>query len=420
MSVPVQENNEKNQSLTVQGQLFQIGVSEKSHYGNLMNHYDSLPHWCNGKHAKVPAAQNTDSDRVRSHSFILDDTAYTLEISPTAGKRNGEEYDFYPGTPEENVFAALMKLAGEKLEQYGNRIGVPFTLSELARRISDDHQKMSLTNIKESLSILKKADYTLRRVGEDGKLKEWEYTHINEILSSGERDNPNDGDQFFAVFNSMITEEIAKLQYRLYNHSRFKKFKGSLTRLLYKKLCNEFRWAATGRMFEIFLMETRDWGQLNTPEDMKINKRRDPLIFSFDELIELGVLESYRLLRVIKETGSNGRKRTVDEVYEVYPTQEFVNEIKKANAVKNERELKFRMIQDFDLADRETTDPELQAVINMPAKQANALYQKQRHEDEAEKAAIEASELEDNSLPKTAPGVQYTKVDDDIFGSSAP
>jgi len=348
--------------------LFGASVDGNPGYSNLLNFWDQVP---------LYFSDRSGSSSIKTLSFQVKNQVkgnqeyWTMHAAPAQflDEKNNKEVIRFPGRLEELVMASLIDIAASEAVLIGENIAVPCYLGDLMRTMSSNGKaRCSYTELKQAILVLNKAKYTLRgpKIESNSKHLEWHFSQISEIVSTNSDESPED-DRIMFIFNRLLTEQILKLQLRLYNFDRFKRFQSTASRPLYKRLCLRFIQAATDESYTTTLSTIRTLAGLSTPDDMSIGKRRKPAISCLDELIKEGVLERYELVDSTKERFSSGMRRkmrTIDEKYKLWPTQKFANEQKKASAIINDIHSKWETAQTLHEQTDTLTTEERASILN--------------------------------------------------------
>jgi hypothetical protein len=343
--------------------LFGISADDNQGFSNFLTFWDQIPMYFSDK-------SGDRSTKEISFNIKLGNRVgtWTMQCAPAQFKtKSGEEIIRFPGRLEELVMAALIDVAANVAELDGNFIVVKCYLGEIIRAMNvKGKTRCSKSELRQAISVLKKANYTLS--GEpngDGKFIKWEFSPLADTQSFGSEEGDDD-DRMCFVFNRLLTDQILKLQLRLYNFDRFKRFQSVASRPVYKRLCLRFTQASVNETYNISLSTIRALAGLSTPNDMVIGKRRKPAISCLEELKKEGVIEKYETISHEKERykGIRCKMRVVDEVYKIWPTESFAKEQKKASAIIRELNGKMTEAEAIDRDTSNLTESERLAIIN--------------------------------------------------------
>ena len=279
-------------------------------------------------------------------------------IEAAAGEEN---YLYYPHIREANVHDAIWCLASTNgIVRYANMIGVMFDLHSLKsvlHELSDGKRNnyMQYDQIIMALRVLLEAKYEISYLNEDGSSMPPIMGSLIKTIVSSDRmenfehdENLAESGHLFVQLHEIFNEDIRKLDFRQADYDILSQLRSIAHKVLYKEYCLRFINANSGNHFDISVMELRSMATLNTPDSMIMREARKPLVTGIEALKRLGKVRDYELIKEIKgirkTDGERKRKRAsvIDEIYRIYPTDSFINDQKRSNAIKRNNALIYK------------------------------------------------------------------------------
>jgi len=131
--------------------------------------------------------------------------------------------------------------------------------------------------------------------------------------------------RWIVQFHPLVSQSIEQLGYRQFNYATLMALPTQLSRWLHKQLSIKFTFASMlGNPFEMYYSTIkRDSNMLNCERE---RDNRSEVDRAFAELVKSKVLRDVQKRSVIE-----GKGKIVDVVYLLYPSGEFVREMKAAN-----------------------------------------------------------------------------------------
>ena len=309
--------------------LFQTFLPEEDpddQYSNTIELYDAIP-----KHFSNPKQMDAMREGgkylpILERVFRHRQETYTVQIHPARIKdRHGDEKEYYPTPREELLEDALRKIACDRLNgiYLDNMAGVQFTLYELHKELKRRGHDIKFWSLIESLTICHHAGLTLCNASGHVVLK----SPIFPILLLSSRQDwvrqPKEA-RCYVQFNPLITHCISQLSYRQFNYGACMAYTHRLTRWFHKRLAHNYTQAGVINPYSIKMSTIlRDSGTYQSPRPHDNVRRIDEAL---DELKADNVLQS-----TTAEVQRGPRNSIVDVKYTLYPTLEFIHEVKKAN-----------------------------------------------------------------------------------------
>lgn len=246
-------------------------------------------------------------------------------------KKDGKVYteSFYPGASEELVEEALRKIAAiqnQGFHESQKRTGVVFTLYQLREELKSRGHTRSYAEIVQSLNILSLSIIEIS--GGDKKNKSFARSAYFPAMSGVTREDlaedPNA--RWHVQFHPLVTESLDKLTYRQFNYQKLMAHSTQLARWLHKLLVNKWTNASMMHDFKIhYSTIKRDSAMLEF-----IARERQAIQsvdYSMNELKEQKILS-----KILREPVKGNKNKIIDVIYHLYPTAQFIAEVKAANA----------------------------------------------------------------------------------------
>ncbi|MDQ2842875.1 MAG: replication protein [Acidobacteriota bacterium] len=303
---------------------------EKAHFSNAIDLWDSIPRYSVSRQAQAKARENGKFLDNHTAVFQHRDRTYTVTISPArVNDLDGSQRDYYPSTTEELIEEALRKLA---IDQYAGffdkptfRSGVVFTIYQIREELKKHGHARSYQEIILALNILSKSVIEIRENTGTGELLAVS-PYLPALVAVSRKRLKDDPTAKWAVqFHPFVTDGIDKVTYRQYNYALLMSHESKLTRWLHKYVVLKCTAADLVKPFSIhFVTIKRDSCLLN--EYTRERAAIDAVQKAFDDLKQKGVLHRFDRRNV---TGP--RKKLVDVVFTIWPSFDFVKEVKAAN-----------------------------------------------------------------------------------------
>lgn len=243
---------------------------------------------------------------------------------------DGTSQDYYPSANEEIIEDALRKIAAD--QQYGYfdqpnfRSGAVFTLHALRKELARRGHTRSYQQIMLSLAILSGSVIELRSAnGQNPEAfsRSPYFPFLGAVSRQKLAEDPNA--KWVVQFHPLVTQSIDTITYRQFDYQRMMSLPTQLSRWIHKQLVVKFTFAGMlANPFEIrYSTIKRDSNLLNR------NRERNNVKDVDDALAQ--VKEAGALREIQKNVITAARGQIVDVVYLLYPSPEFVKEVKAAN-----------------------------------------------------------------------------------------
>lgn len=327
------------QTKPAQLELFKIDDQNSESFSNTIEIYDMMPKYHFGG---VERKMDQYLD-VLEREFVFRERKYNLNISPAAivDKKTGKTIYYYPSQREELVEDVLRKLSASKERgvYLDGEAGVKFTLYEVQKELEKIGHGYNINQIKQAIEICSKTGIEIR--SKDGA----EISYISNIfpLAIIDRAERADGKNMAAVmFHPLVTKSINEGTFRLINYERMMSMKMPLARWLHKRISHLFSQATVDNPYKIKLSTiVRDSGM---KVYKTISERIRQVSKAMDELKEAEIISKYEI------NPDKQKNKILDATYLLYVSEEFVADVKKANAVTNSK-LKREKISDISEGD---------------------------------------------------------------------
>lgn len=302
---------------------------ERERLSNAIDLWDSIPRYAVSRQTM---ARVREKDRfLENHTAVFHyrDRDYAVTISPARViDLDGQQRDYYPSTTEELVEDALRKIAIDQqagfFDKPSFRSGVVFTIYALREELAKHGHTRSYQEIVLALNILSKSIIEIREMGKDEFIAVSPYLPALIAVSHNRLKN-DPKSKWAAQFHPFVTESIDKATYRQFNYMLMMSHEGRLTRWLHKYLALKYTFADYTKPFRIhYATVKRDSGLLN--EYTRERDAMDAVEKALSELKKKDMLSSFERGNV---TGP--RKKLLDAVFTVWPSFEFIKEVKAAN-----------------------------------------------------------------------------------------
>jgi len=260
-------------------------------------------------------------------------TKFSVVIQPALIENEDGSYKAcFPSVTEELIEEALKKILSD--QKFGMHdpdnmeTWVKFSLSMLHRELKSRGKERNRNEIKKAILIMSKCNIAFFR---DGK-EIWNGSILQDLVTVGRDEYLENADSYhIAKLPLFISRAINQLEYRQFNYKRLFECNGQLTRWIYKKLIHRYRQASPIASYHFLFSSLKSSGLLQQSRERDNRKKTKDAL---DELIKLGVIESYT-------TDDRKEGRTIVDVkYTVYATTTFAKEQAAAHKKENLGRLK--------------------------------------------------------------------------------
>ena len=199
-----------------------------------------------------------------------------------------------------------------------NQLSVVFSRYALQLELKEQGHSYDYQQIEEAINILFSVKVEI--FDEQGN----EFHKFSPVSAYGFRGRDGEN-QTYVMFCPMITDSIEKNAFRLVNYRKLMSYRTVIARRLHKRMSHHFIQASKNESYHISLTTIyRDFGL----EAKRIKHQYDEAIPALEELVAANILERYETSPVFDNQRKN---KKVDYVFDLFPHQDFINEIIKAN-----------------------------------------------------------------------------------------
>lgn len=304
---------------------------ERENLSNAIDLWDSVPRYSVSRQAMTKGRLHERFLEKYTTTFQHRGVTFTCTISPARIKDlDGKDRDFYPSATEELVEDALRKLAADQqsgfFDKPNYRSGVVFSLYALREELKRRGHSRSYQEIVMALDILSGAIIEIETKDTSRGEAIARSPYLPSLVAVSRKALEDDPKAKWAVqFHPMVTGSIDKVTYRQFNYHLMMSHSTQLARWLHKHLVLKFTFADHLKPFEVrYSTVKRDSGLLNgyARERAAIAA----LESAFEDLKTRDILATFDRMDV---TGA--RKKLLDVVFKVWPSFEFVREVKASN-----------------------------------------------------------------------------------------
>jgi hypothetical protein len=324
------ENHFRNAQLDLFQSFLCNTEDERDRLSNTIDLWDSLPKYAVSRQAMTKLRKDGGFLELLELEFKYKSKEFQVVIQPARIKdHDGVVQDYYPAANEELVEDALRKIAADQNQGYFDgqdfRSGVVFSLYMLRKELAKRGHTRSYQEIIESLRILSGSMIEIRSPpGEEMEaFSRANYFPALAAVSKHKLDQDPSA-RWVVQFHPLVTQSINALTYRQYNYHQMMSHSTQLARWLYKQLSLKYIFANYDNSFSIqYSRIKRDSAMIN------YTRERDGISAidnAFQELQEHSVIS-----RFAKEYVRGPRGKIEEVLYVLYPSVEFVREMKAAN-----------------------------------------------------------------------------------------
>lgn len=304
---------------------------EREKLSNVIDLWDSIPRYSVSRQAMHKSRAHGSILKKHTGAFQYMGKTFTCTITPArVTDLDGQERDYYPSATEELVEDALRKLAADQqmgfFDKPNYRSGVVFSLYAVREELKRRGHTRSYQEVRLSIDILSGAIIEIEgRNGEKGEALV-RSAYLPSVVAVSRAKLKDDPKAKWAVqFHPLVTGSIDKVTYRQFNYELMMSHTTQLARWLHKQLVLKYTFADYSKPFEMrYSTVKRDSGLL----DGYARERAaiDALETAFNDLKDRGVLSSSE-----RKDITGPRKKLLDVTFKIWPSLEFIREVKAAN-----------------------------------------------------------------------------------------
>lgn len=304
---------------------------EREKLSNAIDLWDSVPRYSVSRETQEKA--RAADGRLEKHTamFRYHRSTWTCTITPArVTDLDGVERDYFPSLTEEIVEDALRKLAIDQqagfFDKPSYRSGVRFSLYALRQEMARQGHTRSYQEIELSLNILSGSIIDLK--GDDAERGEAlaRSAYLSSLIAVSQNRLKNDPEAKWAVqFHPLVTCSIDQVTYRQFNYALMMKHKSQLTRWLHKQFVLKFTGADLLKPLEVrYSTVKRDSGMLD-----QYARERDGIKAMVEAIEDLKKCDI--LYKIERQDIKGPRNKTLDVIFNIWPSLDFVKEVKAAN-----------------------------------------------------------------------------------------
>lgn len=304
---------------------------ERDSLSNAIDLWDGVPRYSVSQQAMNKSRESGSILKKHTAVFHYMKGSYQCTISPArVTDLDGEERDYYPSANEELVEDALRKLAADQqagfFDKPNFRSGVIFSLYALREELAKRGKTRSYQEVRRSLDIMSSSIIELRGKNERGEELYVKSAFLPSVVAVSRAKLKDDPQARWAIqFHPLVTASIDKLAFRQFNYDKMMSHNTHLARWLHKQIVLKWTAADLLKPFEIrYSTVKRDSGLLGGYK--RERAAIDALQKAFGELQSAGLIDSFE-----RKDMTGPRSKLLDVVFKVWPSLNFVREVKAAN-----------------------------------------------------------------------------------------
>lgn len=313
-------------STTPQLDLFSLLDDRDKDFSNSIDIYDALPKYSLERRRRFTdiskAVAKERECRVGSRTIKVKVKPALIETKP------GKPELVYPGEREEIIEDALRKLAvNGGTVMIDGKVGVLFTFYQLRQELKRNNHEFKLSEIKEAILVCRGAQLETISEDEETVISSSFFPMVG--LTTRKDLKLRDGDtRCYVQFNPLVTDSIQNQTFRLYDYKTSMAIKSPLARYIHKRMSHHWSQASSKHPYTPRLVSFLKGSPRGLSERMATNVRA--MKMALETLQEHNVVQSFDDSDRIKDG-----KKLKDISYKIYPTDDFVKIIKKANYKSN-------------------------------------------------------------------------------------
>lgn len=241
----------------------------------------------------------------------------------------------FPGVREDKIEEALkLLLAHGQGEWETEKSGVRFTVRQIYRELARTGNKYNIDEIKEGLEVLRKARCTIYGI-ESGTGRRKSVIDapflpavlLNDRNTYESKLEAGEDTRCYAQMHPLVSEGIRQNQFRLTNYLKHQRLDNLLARFIHKVLRIGFTAASSPNTpYKLSMNQTlMEYGRFNERSDNNYSVFKTAL----QDLESNGILSKWE----VEDIRDQADRRIIhDRYFLCYPTQEFVDEVVRANS----------------------------------------------------------------------------------------
>ena len=311
-------------------------------YSNTFELWSIAPRiWVGG--VKREKTKNIEALGIVKRDFEYGEKRLSLVITPAGieDKKTGKKKDFYPSQREELIEEALIKIAARKMmsEEVRERpttidgmFAVKTTYYEIAKELLRLGHGYKIAEIKLGVEVGNKAIIEIK----SNEGNEISYSTPMFPFVAKETKESGGGERLVIQLHPLVTKSMQEGTYRLLDYDKMMTRKKYLSRWLYRRISHNFTGADITKPYHIKLTTIVNNSAMAVYNNMaQMIKQVESC---FDELKNCNAFERWERKRVVYDELK--KSKILDIVYFLYPSQEFISDIIKANGISKNKDPK--------------------------------------------------------------------------------
>lgn len=324
--------------------LFELLEPQDINYSNFVEFFDNLPLFVDDAQKRYWDYQNVKPSLSTEFKFKHDgaERLFIVTLRPARVVHNDEEVLVYPSIQREQaVYDALRKLASSGSGGfYGEELGTAFTLQMLKKELAKFKKTFSLSQIKESLNVLRSGEIKVEAV--DGSF-EWTPSYLSNMALTSRDDflNGANDSKCIVLFDNLVSTAVKRLDFREYNYSIAQSTKSPIAKYLIKRMDRRYKQASVDLPYQIKMSTI--FKAVYRKLDSKMSNNTRHMTTAFKEMVA-----KLRICNVEKEAikSDTDARVTVDYMYTLFPHDELIKDIKRYHAKRKIVQNKNKIISD--------------------------------------------------------------------------
>lgn len=300
---------------------------EPDQLSNLLSFWDSIPRYSVSRQIQA-SLRNESGNLPILHKEFMSPTGELceMELRPARIVVDGEEKDFYPSETEELIEDILRKIFLQQNHGFHqpnvSESWCKFSVNMIVKELRTHGKVRSHDEVKQAIEIMENCRL---QITVNGKQAYSSQILADKVIADRSDYVANSNALSAVRFSTLISRAIDKYDYRQFNYGIMIELKSQLSRWLFKKLSSSYLNAGLDAPAYklIFSDVDRDSGLLH---HTVLTRRIASLRQAIEELVENGTLSKYD-----ERPDRDGRK-IVDMMFMLYPSTNFIKDMKAANA----------------------------------------------------------------------------------------
>lgn len=332
--LPPKEEDFKSGQISLFRSLLCNSEAERDSLSNVLDLWDGIPRYSISRQQQDKWRKAGAFPQLHDILFHYRGRELRATIQPAWIKgKDGAITGYYPSANEELIEDVLRKIATEQNNGYFDprerRAGVLFTLHMVRKELENRGHARTYEEINLSLEIMSSAVIqTSTADGEEGEFTS-KSLYLNNLYRVSKNKRAADPEaKWFADFHPLASRALDELTYRQFNYARLMGHRSQLARWLDKVLCLKYLNASVFCPFEMRLSTiVRDSKLLDGYA--RLRAAMEAVDSAFEELRTSQ--PPLLLAKPEKNMVLGARGKIEDVVYTLYPSREFVAEVKAAS-----------------------------------------------------------------------------------------